>query len=107
MIRARLDGDPTAAERWAFDLLVDLARLVPATDDSRGGVTATVGDAGSHDVVAEPGAVRIGRGLLDHVVRLGGAAAEQRTAARDRHGRIPASENPAVAEHTERALPLQ
>ncbi|HWA59634.1 MAG TPA: hypothetical protein VG692_20435, partial [Gemmatimonadales bacterium] len=43
----------------------------------------------------------------DHVVRLGGAAAEQRTAARDRHGRIPASENPAVAEHTERALPLQ
>lgn len=107
MIHPLLQGEATAAERWAFDLLVDLSRLLPTEGEPVGPVRATLAASEpAADFEAEPGSVRISRSLLRQVVDIGGAAVEQRATARDRHGRVPASANPQVQANGERALPL-
>lgn len=104
----------TSAERFGLELLVDLARLVPMEDPEADVVAIEV--VGDSDVVESPrslaardwgfeavdGAVRIPRGTLGVVVEVAGSAAEQRSSARDRHDRVPSSENPLVAAGLER-----
>ena len=100
-----------AAERFALDMLVDLARLVPAAPtfdvvslelrdhpprDLRGWVAAGWG------IEVGDGIVRIPRGALHAVIDVAGAAAEQRASERDRYSRVPASANPLVREGLER-----
>lgn len=107
MIHPRLDGEASAAEHWAFELLLDLSRLLPAADDQADAVRVVLAEPGATtDFSAEPGRIRIGRRLLQQVVDVGGAAAEQRATERDRHGRVPATANPQVRDNSERALPL-
>ncbi len=108
MIRLDLEGSPTAAERWAFELLVDLARLLPLDPGSSGGVRAVLTDPAPSQpaFAAVPGSVRVSRTALHQVVEVAGAAQEQRSTARDRHGRVPASANPLVQGGKERELPI-
>lgn len=109
MIRLDLAGSPTAAERWAFELLVDLSRLLPIDQASPGGVRAILIDPAPGQPPFAPSAdgVRISRAALRTVIDTAGAAVEQRSGARDKHGRIPASENPLVRQQAERQLPVQ
>jgi len=100
-----------AAERFALDVLVDLARLVPAAPtldvvtlelrdhpprDLRGWTQAGWG------IEVGEGTVRIPRGVLHAVIDVAGGAAEQRATERDRYSRIPPSANPLVREGLER-----
>jgi hypothetical protein len=101
----------TAAELFALDMLIDLARLVPAAptiDAAQVELTAGGGGDGPRDLRAwaaagwgievTDGAVRVPRALLRAVIDVAGAAVEQRATARDRYGRVPSSENPLVRE---------
>lgn len=108
MIRIDLDGSPTAAERWAFELLVDLSRLLPIDSSTAGGVRATLIDSAPNELDFAPvsGLVRINRAALKRVVEIAGARVEQLATERDRYGRIPASVNPSVRAGTERELPI-
>lgn len=105
------DAGLSAAERFALDVLVDLARLVPAPApleavalelrdhpprDLRGWIAAEWG------IEVSDGIVRLPRGLLYAVIDVAGAAAEQRATERDRYRRVPPSANPLVREGLER-----
>ncbi len=107
MIHPDLAGQSTAAERWAFELLVDLARILPAADRESGAIEVRVDD-GSQPASFTPGKreVRIHPAVLQRVVDVAGGAIEQRTTSWDRHGRVPASVNPLVATGLERSLPM-
>lgn len=109
MIRLDLGGSPTGAERWAFELLVDLSRLLPAHPSAPAGVQCSLIDAapGELDFVPSAGTVRINRAALKRVVELAGARIEQHTTERDKHGRVPSGANPSVKAGTERDLPVQ
>lgn len=109
MIRLDLGGSPSAGERWAFELLVDLSRLLPIDQASSGGVRAILIDSapGEPPFAASAEGVRISRAALRTVVDTAGAGIEQRSRARDRHGRVPASENPLVRQKAEQELPVQ
>ncbi|HEY3219385.1 MAG TPA: hypothetical protein VGJ80_01515 [Gemmatimonadales bacterium] len=106
----------SAAERFALDMLVDLARLVPAAPtlevvrlelseqpprDLRGWIAAGWGIDVADGVVRVPGT------LLPAVIDVAGAAAEQRATARDRYRRVPSSANPLVREGLEREPVIQ
>jgi hypothetical protein len=97
-------------ERYGLDLLVDLSRLLPASPDViTDAVRLEITDGGppsptlagcveagwyfskSDGVVAVPREVL---GVIGHTV---GAVAEQRSTARDRHGRVPPGENAVAA----------
>lgn len=107
MIHPTLAGNPTAADRWAFELLVDLACLLPAAEGERVAVEARLGEGGAvEDFATSPGRVTIDPGVLRRVVEVAGAGVEQRTTTWDRHGRVPATVNPLVAGNLERALPV-
>jgi len=108
VIRLDLQGSPTTAERWAFELLVDLARLLPLDSASPGGVRAVLTDPapGQPAFAALPGSVRVSRTALHRVVDIAGAGQEQRIPAWDRHGRVSASANPLVQSGKERELPI-
>ena len=108
MIRIDLEGSPTAAERWAFELLVDLARLLPLDPATPGGVRPVLTDPapGQPAFAALPGSVRVSRTALHRVVDLAGAAREQRCGTWDHLGRVPASANPLVQIGKERELPI-
>lgn len=110
----------TSAERFGLELLVDLARLVPMEDPAADVVQLEITDrvgrtdraSDLHSLAAgrwgmEPGdgVVRIARAALSVVTEVAGAAAEQRSIARDRHERVPSGENALVAagERLERA----
>ena len=104
-------GEPrSAAERYGLELLVDLARL-PPVDDAEADVVrldiAARDAAGAdpdlptciaHDWYLErgDGMVRVSRAALRQITAVAGAAAEHRTRARDRHGRVPSAENALV-----------
>jgi peptidoglycan/xylan/chitin deacetylase (PgdA/CDA1 family) len=109
VIRLDLAGEPTAAERWAFETLVDLSRLVPLVSGSAGGVSVSLTDSLGGQTHFQPGdgVVQISRAALHLVVELAGAAVEQRSQSRDRHGRVPAACNPLVQGGIERTLPVQ
>lgn len=107
MIHPDLAGNPTAAERWAFELLVDLARLLPAAEPEGATVQARLGERGTQDDFGiAPGRVRISPSVLQQVVDVAGAGIEQRTRTWDRHGRVPASANPVVGAGVDRAPPM-
>lgn len=101
----------TSAEHFGLELLVDLARLVPM-EDASADVVQLVATEGACDLRAlasrkwgmEPGdgEVRIPRSALVMVTELAGAAAEQRSLARDRHDRVPSAENALVEAGLER-----
>lgn len=106
MIRLELEGSPTAAERWAFELLVDLARLLPLDSASPGGIRAVLTDPapGQPAFSPSPGSIWVSRSALHRIVGIAGAGEEQRTRIRDQHGRVPASANPLVQAGKERQL---
>ena len=116
----RVDPDPgvvlSPEEDYGLATLVDLSRLLVLEDGtgvlSSDIVRLTVSPTVAGDRVGDPGdvargkwtfAVRdgevgISRALLARVTALAGAGVEQRSSARDRHGRVPSSENPLVAD---------
>ena len=106
----------SSAERFALDMLVDLARLVPAAPaldavrvelrdhaprDLRGWIAAAWG------IEAGDGVVGVPRGVLHAVIDVAGAGAEQRATERDRYSRVPSTANPLVQEHLEREPVIQ
>jgi len=106
----------SAAERFALDVLVDLARLVPAASaldvvrlelseqaprDLRGWMAAGWG------IEVADGVVRVPRALLQTVIDVAGAGAEQRSSERDRYRRVLSTANPLVAEGLEREPVVQ
>ena len=108
MIRLPPRESLTGAERYGLDLLIDLAR-VPAVDDAVADVVRLLvaeRDAPDPDLQTciardwylERGAgiVRVPRVVLRRVMAVAAAAAEQHSAARDRHGRVPSRENELV-----------
>ncbi len=103
MIRLDLEGSPTAAERWAFELLVDLSRLLPIHPASPGGIRGSLTDSapGALDFTPGKGVIHINRATLKQVVELAGARVEQQTTERDKHGRIPSAANPSGSRRAE------
>ena len=110
------EGGLSPAERFALEVLVDLARLVPAAPaldvvrlelieqaprDLRGWMAAGWG------IEVADGVVRLPRAVLRAVIDVAGAAAEQRATERDRYGRVPSTVNPLVHEGVEREPVIQ
>ncbi len=96
------------AERYGLDVLLDLSRLLVAEQSAVDLVRVTIGDrrtAGSPAADLSPraalerlnGQVQISTAALRAVAEVAGGATEQRSNAADRHGRVPASDNPLVA----------
>jgi hypothetical protein len=96
------------SERFGLDLLVDSSRLlvadtadcdlvrVTAVERERaGGPTAALDPDSAVD--RSEGQIRISTAALRAVTEIAGGAVEQRSTSLDRHGRVPASENPLVA----------
>lgn len=100
MIQFDLPADTPAADRWALDTLVDLARLLPCEGTIEGAVRVQVGTAEGFMVADH--LVSIGRDTLARVVAMAGAGTEQGSSARDRHDRVPAEVNPLVIAQAER-----
>jgi hypothetical protein len=95
-------------ERFGLDVLVDLSRLLVAEDAHCELVRLTIVERdlpGGPVVALTPdkalekaeGEVRVTTAALRAVTEVAGGAVEQRSTASDRHGRVPASENPLVA----------
>jgi hypothetical protein len=107
----RVDVTPerlSPAERYGLEVLIDLSRLLVAERTECELVRLTVVErqsAGSAAADLSPmaaleradGEVRVTTAALRGVAEIAGAAFEQRSAAADRHGRVPAAENPLVA----------
>jgi hypothetical protein len=96
------------AERYGLDVLIDFSRLLVAERADCELVRLTLtnrGSAGSAAADLSPraaleradGEVRVSTAALRGVAEIAGGALEQRSTAADRHGRVPASENPLVA----------
>ncbi len=103
-----------APERYGLEVLVDLSRLLPI-EDPTAPVTevlvteerrdlGTLGSfvSGRWGITAGDGVVRVPRAALRIIADVAGGGVEQRTSARDRHGRVPSGENPLVAAGLER-----
>ena len=110
MIRVAPSAALTRAERFGLDVLVDLSRLLVAGPGVDAALTLSVLDDGPHPApltqavenqwwieAAGEGEVRIGRSALARLAQLCSAAAEQRSSAKDRFGRVPPEENELVA----------
>lgn len=106
----------TPAERFALELLTDLACLVPAasgldvarvelTEQPARPLRAWVG--AGWGIEAADGVVRLPRALLRAVADVAGAATEQQSTERDRYRRVPSSINPLVREELEREPVIQ
>lgn len=103
MIRIRDRDRLGPAEAFALDLLIDLARLVPVSDPAAPVVELGVdADDDGNGLARSDGLVRIAPARLRWVVDVAGAGAEQRSAAADRYGRVPAAANPLVSAGEER-----
>jgi hypothetical protein len=96
------------AERFGLEVLVDLSRLLVAeradcdlvrlTVVERGSAGSAAADLSSHAALERgDGEVRVTAAALRGVAEVAGGAIEQRSTATDRHGRVPATENPLVA----------
>ena len=105
MIRFDLPPDATAADRWALETLVDLARLLPCENVE--GESVALGIGGGDGFTIRDGSVLTGRTTLARVVAVAGAGAEQGSVAEDRHGRVPPTEHPLVQEGQERSPAVQ
>lgn len=108
MITVRLPpGGLEPQEHYGLDVLLAASRLLRA-DAGPELVQVVVGGEGSAPpgldawITAEQrfehrdGEVVLPRSVLRHITALAGAGAEQRTAVRDRYGRVPSAENPLV-----------
>lgn len=99
------------AERFALDLLLDVARVVPYTGpadvvqlrivDGSPRVDLTSPTARAGTIVAGNGVVTLDRGILTSVTQIAGAVAEQCSSVADRFGRVPATENELVGAQAE------
>jgi hypothetical protein len=96
------------AERYGLDVLVDLSRLLVAERAECDIVRLAVVDRPYSESPAADllptsaleranGEVRVTTAALCAVAEVAGGATEQRSGAVDRHGRVPAEENPLVA----------
>ncbi len=109
MILVDVPGDRLGpAEKFGLEVILDLSRLLVAERAECDLVRLTVSDRGSAGSAAadlssraalEPadGEVRVTSAALRAIAEIAGGAIEQRSTASDRHGRVPASENPLVA----------
>ncbi|HEU4681517.1 MAG TPA: hypothetical protein VFS51_07225, partial [Gemmatimonadales bacterium] len=111
MALIRLDLAPERlrpAERFGLDVLIDLSRLLVAERSDCDIVRLTVSDRPYSESPAADlapalalergnGEVRVTTAALYAVAEIAGGAAEQRSGAIDRHGRVPAEDNPLVA----------
>jgi hypothetical protein len=108
MIRLALENQLRPAERYGLEVLLDLSRLLlveraecPVVQlrvvekDSAGSAAADVSPQAA--LQRGEGELRITSAALRGVAEIAGGGAEQRATARDRHGRVPATENPLVA----------
>jgi hypothetical protein len=109
MIRLDLQRDRLLpSERFGLDVLLDLSRLLVAERaecdlvrltlverDTNGGPVAALSPKSALEVA--DGEVRVTTAALRAVTEIAGAGAEQRSSAADKHGRVPASENPLAA----------
>ena len=106
----------SSAERYALDVLVDLARLLPAapaldvvrlelSEQAPRDLRAWIAAGWGIDVA--DGVVRVPRAVLRAVVDVAGAAGEQRATERDRYNRVPSSANPLVRDGLERQPVMQ
>jgi hypothetical protein len=96
------------SERFGLDVLVDLSRLLVADNAECELVRLTVVERdvpGGPATVLTPdkalsrsdGQVRVTTTALRAITEIAGGAAEQRSTVTDRHGRVPAAENPLAA----------
>jgi hypothetical protein len=96
------------SERFGLEVLIDQSRLLVAEqaecdlvrltvveDDTPGGPAAAL--APDKALERGDGEVRVTTAALRAVTEIAGGGAEQRATVTDRHGRVPASENPLVA----------
>lgn len=95
------------ARRFALDLLLDASRLLRVAEGVEASIAVDVradlpGSVVVPGLQAEPGRVLVPGPLLDDVVAVAGAGAEQASTASDRHGRVPAEANPLAAAGRER-----
>ena len=108
MIRIDLADSLGPSERFGLDLLIDLSRLLPVqlaecelvrlTIVDRPSAGSAAADLSAHAALERAdGEVRVSRAALRAVAEVAGGAIEQRSTARDRHGRVPSTENPLVA----------
>ena len=113
MLALDLSSTPLGrAERFALDLLLDLARLLPYTGSDDVVQLRVVEGNARVDVpslrdrtgmlVAGNGVVTMDRALLTIVTQIAGAVAEQRSTVADRYGRVPAAENELASADLER-----
>ncbi|MFI5279116.1 MAG: hypothetical protein ACHQU1_01365 [Gemmatimonadales bacterium] len=110
----RLPEGLAPVERYALELLVDLARLVPVDDPGADVVRIEVTDppgkppalrtlsASRWLIQPGDGFVRVFRPALRAVADIASAAREQRSTERDRHGRVPPTVNVLVDAGMER-----
>lgn len=115
MLRLPGPAAPLAAsERYALELLADLARLVPVDDPAADVVRVEVTDE-PHDpaslaaaaargwhLTVRDGAVVAPRSVLRLVAGVASARTERESSARDRHGRVPPAANALIAQSLER-----
>jgi hypothetical protein len=109
MIRVEINRKQLpSAERYGLEVLLDLSRLLVAEQADCDLVRLTLLDrnsAGSAAADLSPraalergdGEIRLTSAALRSVADVAGGGLEQRVTARDRHGRVPATENPLVA----------
>ena len=109
MIRIDIDRERLRpSQRYGLELLLDLSRLLVVEQADCELVRLSLLDqpsAGSAAADLSPraalvrgeGEVRVSGAALRAVAEVAGGGLEQRSGARDRHGRVPATENPLVA----------
>lgn len=103
-----------ASERYALELLADLARLVPVDDPAADVVRVEVAEeprepgslaataARGWDLTVRDGVVALPRAMLRLLAGVATARTERHSETRDRHGRVPPAANALVAETLER-----
>lgn len=97
----RLPGTQTlsADQRFGLSVLCDCSRLLRANTGDAVEIRVAAGDGGPERldaagaILVRDGAVEITGGALKLLVRIAGAADEQRSLNADRYGRVPASDN--------------
>jgi hypothetical protein len=109
MIRVDIDQNRLQpAERYGLEVLLDLSRLLVAERAEcdlvrlirvdRPSAGSAAADLSPHAALERgEGEVRLTSAALRAVADVAGGGLEQRSRARDRHGRVPATENPLVA----------
>jgi len=92
--------------RFGLDVLLDASRLLRVEDPRATVVELQIDRSDGRVPLAQAfqtggGVIQVGTGLLEEVVRIAGAAAEQLRPEKDRHGRLPTAANPLVEQGAE------